>query len=131
VVLSYPPLGIDLPSAGSRLLLLLVGLLLIWEGLHSWLGHCCPHHDRRGGLDGQSALWEWCGDGRVYRGHHVAPLKAGGPKLAPAPDVVPFSSEDSSRVMCREGDPLWIIPTNMAPESRPWGRNLGGQSDQR
>jgi hypothetical protein len=34
MVLSYPPLGIDLAAMGLRLLHLLVGLLLIREELH-------------------------------------------------------------------------------------------------
>jgi hypothetical protein len=34
-----------------------------------------------------------------------------------APEAVLSSSEDSSRVMRREGDPLWTIPINIAPES--------------
>jgi hypothetical protein len=52
MVLSCPPLSVDLPSVGSCLLLHLVGLLLIWEGLHSWLGCHHPHHNHRDGLVG-------------------------------------------------------------------------------
>jgi hypothetical protein len=61
ISLSPPLLGIDLSGAGSLLLLLLVGLLLIEEELHSWLGHHRPHHDRRDGLESRSALQDWCG----------------------------------------------------------------------
>jgi hypothetical protein len=32
--------------------------------------------------------------------------------------------EDSPRVVCREGDPLLTIPTNMAPELCSWGERL-------
>jgi hypothetical protein len=63
---------------GSWLLLLLVGLLLISEWLHCWLGLQRPHCDRPDGLERRSALWDWCIDGRVRRGHHVASLGAGG-----------------------------------------------------
>jgi hypothetical protein len=38
--------------------------------------------------------------------------------------VAPSSSDNSPRVACREGDPLWTIPTYMAPESRSWGERL-------
>jgi hypothetical protein len=59
------------------------------------------------------------------------PRGPGGPMLPLAPEVVLSSPEDSLRWVHREGDPLWTIPTNMAPESQPWGRYLGGQSDLR
>jgi hypothetical protein len=49
------------------------------------------------------------------------PRGPGDPKLPLALDVAPSSSEDSARVVRREGDPLWTIPTNMAPKSRSWG----------
>jgi hypothetical protein len=57
------------------------------------------------------------------------PRGPGDPKLPSTPDVVQFLSEDSLRGLRRGGDPMWTIPMNMAPESRPWGRNLGGQND--
>jgi hypothetical protein len=78
MVLSCPSLGVDLLGAASCLLLLLVSLLLIWEKLHSWSGHCHPHHDYGDGLDGRSALRDLCIDGGVRRGHHVAPSGVGG-----------------------------------------------------
>jgi hypothetical protein len=43
-------LGFDLSGVGSHLLFLLVGLLLIGEELHSWLGRRHRDHDRRDGL---------------------------------------------------------------------------------
>jgi hypothetical protein len=122
--LRCPPLGVDLPSVGSHLLLLLVRLLLIWEGLHSWLGRHRLHHDYQDGLEGWSALRDWCGDGGVRLGHHVASLGAGGSQAPPASDVAPFSLEYSLRGVRLEGDPLWTIPMNMPPESRRWGEKL-------
>jgi hypothetical protein len=44
------------------------------------------------------------------------PQGPGHPELPAAHEVMLSSSEDSSRVVCRDGDPLWTIPTNMAPE---------------
>jgi hypothetical protein len=52
------------------------------------------------------------------------PREVGDPKL-------PLTSEDSPRVVHREGDLLWTIPMNMAPESHSWGRDLCGQGDRR
>jgi hypothetical protein len=52
------------------------------------------------------------------------PRGPGGPKLPPVLDVAPSSSDNSPRVACREGDPLWTIPTYMAPKSRSWGERL-------
>jgi hypothetical protein len=77
MVLSRPLLGIDLPGAGSCLLHLMVGLLLVGEELHSWLGCHCLHHDRRDGMEIWSALQDWCGDDGGRRDHHVAPVGAG------------------------------------------------------
>jgi hypothetical protein len=34
------------------------------------------------------------------------------------------SSKDSSRMVCRDGDPLCTVPTNMVPESIPSGERL-------
>jgi hypothetical protein len=48
----------------------------------------------------------------------------GDPMLPPTLEVVPSSLEDSSRGVRRDGDPLCIIPMNMAPESLPWGERL-------
>jgi hypothetical protein len=45
MTLGCHPLSVDPPGVGLRLLLLLVGLLLIGEELHSWLGCRRPHHD--------------------------------------------------------------------------------------
>jgi hypothetical protein len=42
---------------------------------------------------------------------------SGDPELPPAPEAASSSSEDSSRVVRRVGDPLWTIPMNMALES--------------
>jgi hypothetical protein len=39
------------------------------------------------------------------------------PELPSAPEAAPPSLEDFSRVVRREGDPLWTIPMNMAHES--------------
>jgi hypothetical protein len=78
MVLSCPPLDVDLSGVGLRLLLLLIGLLLIGEGLHSWLRCRRSHSDCQDGLESWSALRDQCGDDEVRRGHHVAPSGAGG-----------------------------------------------------
>jgi hypothetical protein len=78
MVLSCPSLNVDLSGTGSRLLLLLVGLLSISEKLQSWLGCHRLHYDRGDGFDGQSALEDLCVDDGVHRGHHIAPSGAGG-----------------------------------------------------
>jgi hypothetical protein len=78
VVLSCPSLGVDLSSTGSCWLLLLVGLLLIWEKLHSWLWRRHSHRDNGDGLDDWSALGDLCIDDGVCQGHHVAPSGAEG-----------------------------------------------------
>jgi hypothetical protein len=99
------------------LLLLLVRLLLNGEELHFWLGCYGPHCDRRDGLESWNVLRRWrSGDG-VSRGHHVAPLGAGDPELPLTPEVAPSLPKDSSRAVCRDGDPLFTIPMNMALES--------------
>jgi hypothetical protein len=49
------------------------------------------------------------------------PRGSGDPELPPMPKVAPSSSEDSSRAVHREGNPLWSIPMNMVPESQSWG----------
>jgi hypothetical protein len=129
VVLSYLQLVIDLPSACSHLLILLISLLLIGEELHSWLGYYGPHRDRRDGFESRSVLWCWCSGDGVNQGHHVAPSGGGDPQLPPAAEVAPSSSEESSRVVCRDGDSLYTIPTNTALESHSLERDLGGQGD--
>jgi hypothetical protein len=45
-------------------------------------------------------------------------------KLPSPPEEVSPSWEDSSRMVCKEGDPLCTIPTNMAAESSPLGERL-------
>jgi hypothetical protein len=45
------------------------------------------------------------------------PRGPGDPKLSPASDLASSSSEDSSMVVRREGDLLWTITMNVAPES--------------
>jgi hypothetical protein len=42
----------------------------------------------------------------------------------PPPKVVSPSLEDSSRTVCKDGDPLCIIPMNTTPESFPLGERL-------
>jgi hypothetical protein len=124
VALRHPSLSVDLSGVGSCLFLLLVCLLLVLRELHSWLRRCRSYYDCRDGLKGQSVLRVRCVDDGVHRGHHIAPSGAGGPELLPVPDVAPSSLEDSSGVVHREGDPLWIIPTKMASESHPKGERL-------
>jgi hypothetical protein len=46
------------------------------------------------------------------------------PELPPPPEAMSPSSEDSSRMVCRYGNPLCTIPMNMAPESFPSGERL-------
>jgi hypothetical protein len=52
------------------------------------------------------------------------PQGPGYPKLPPALDVDVSSSEDSPRVVCREGDLLWTIPMTMEPKSHSSGERL-------
>jgi hypothetical protein len=66
IALTYPSLSVDLPGTGSRLLLLLVGLLLIGAELNFWLGCRYPHRDRQDGLESQSVLRNWCVEEGVY-----------------------------------------------------------------
>jgi hypothetical protein len=47
------------------------------------------------------------------------PRGLGNPEVPPPPEVVSPLSEDSSRTVCKEGDPLCTIPTNMMHESSP------------
>jgi hypothetical protein len=52
------------------------------------------------------------------------PQGSGDLDLPSVPEAVWSSLEDSSRVVHREGDPLWTIPMNMVPESHFWGERL-------
>jgi hypothetical protein len=40
-------------------------------------------------------------------------------ELPPLLEVVLPSSMNSSRIVCSDGGPLWLIPTNMTPKSFP------------
>jgi hypothetical protein len=84
VALGCPLLNINLPGAGSRLLLFLVSLLLIRGVLHSWLRYRRPHHDRRDGLESRSVLRGWRGDDGISRGYHVAPSGVGVSRAPPS-----------------------------------------------
>jgi hypothetical protein len=117
VVLSYPPLSVDLLGTGSRMLLLLVSLPLIGEQFHSRLGYRCPHHDRRDALRARvfsEVGMMVMGSVRVTMLHPQGPED---PELPSAPEAAPPSLEDFKRVVHREGDPLWTIPMNMTHES--------------
>jgi hypothetical protein len=52
-------------------------------------------------------------------------------ELPPSPKVVPTLSEDSSRMVSKDGDPLCIIPMNMAPKSSTHEKDSGDQSGPR
>jgi hypothetical protein len=52
------------------------------------------------------------------------PRGLGGPELPSSPKVALSSSEESSREVYKDGDPLCIIPTNKVPESPSWGERL-------
>jgi hypothetical protein len=52
-------------------------------------------------------------------------------QLPPSLEAMPPSSEDSSRMVCKDGDPLCIIPMNTTPESSPREKDSGDRSDQR
>jgi hypothetical protein len=45
-------------------------------------------------------------------------------ELFPSLEVESTSLADSSRMACSDGDPLWAMPTNRAPESFPLGNRL-------
>jgi hypothetical protein len=47
LTLGGPQLSVDLPSVDPHLLLLLVGLLLVGEELHTWLWHSGPHSNHQ------------------------------------------------------------------------------------
>jgi hypothetical protein len=38
-------------------------------------------------------------------------------ELPPAPEAAPSTLEQSSRAVCKDGDPLCTIPTKVAPKS--------------
>jgi hypothetical protein len=78
----YLVLDIRLPTAGSRLLPLLMGLLSLKRELGVWLWHYGLQHDRHHGLRGLSVLQPWCGrDRRRWCSHATPPgdRKAGAP----------------------------------------------------
>jgi hypothetical protein len=52
------------------------------------------------------------------------PRGSGNLELPPLTEVVSHSSEDSSRMVCIDGDPLCTIPMNTVPESFPLGERL-------
>jgi hypothetical protein len=119
VALGCPLLSINLPGAGSRLLLLLLRLLLMGRG-----SYYRPHHDRRDGLESWSVLRGWRGDDGISRGYHIAPLGVGGSRAPPVPEAASSSLKDSPRVVHGEGGPPWTIPTNMVLESHSQGERL-------
>jgi hypothetical protein len=45
-------------------------------------------------------------------------------ELSPSSEIVSPSSKSTSRVVCKDGDPLCTIPTKMAPQSPPSGERL-------
>jgi hypothetical protein len=53
------------------------------------------------------------------------PWGPGDPELPPSPEVVLLPSKDSSRMVCKDGDPLCIIPMNTAPELSPREKDSG------
>jgi hypothetical protein len=59
--------------------------------------------------------------------NRVSTLHPQGPgdlELPPAPEAAPPSLEESSRVVCKDGDPLCTIPMKIAPESLSLGERL-------
>jgi hypothetical protein len=57
------------------------------------------------------------------RGHHVAPSRARESRAPPSPEAMSPSSKDSSRMVCKDGDPLCTIPTIMVPKSFTLGES--------
>jgi hypothetical protein len=51
LMLGSPQLSVDLLSADLHLPLLLVGLLLVREEIHTWLWRSSLHHNHRDGLE--------------------------------------------------------------------------------
>jgi hypothetical protein len=107
---------------GSCLLLLLIGPLLLRKEPSVWLW--CGG-SQRGSRDSQrrwSALRQLCCRDGDNQGHHVTPPRNGDGNLPPPPvplEVVSSSSADSSRRACSDNNPLWTIPTKMAPKPFP------------
>jgi hypothetical protein len=57
----------------------------------------------------------------------VTTLHPRGPRnleLTPLPKAASPASEDSLKMVCKDGDPLCTIPMNMVPESSPSGQRL-------
>jgi hypothetical protein len=52
------------------------------------------------------------------------PLGTGNPELPPSHKAALPLSEDSSRAMCKDGDPMCTIPMTAVPESFPSGERL-------
>jgi hypothetical protein len=52
------------------------------------------------------------------------PRGLGDPELPLVPETALSSSEDSSRVVCKDGDPLCTIPMNTTLEFHSWGEKL-------
>jgi hypothetical protein len=125
-MLRRPTFGVNLPSAGSRLLLLLIGPMLLRKEPNVWLW-CCG--SQRGRLDGQrcqSTLQQRCCCDGDSRGHHVTPL-IDGELGAPPPhslEVQSSSLVDSSRMACSDGDLVRTTPVKMTHESLPSGERL-------
>jgi hypothetical protein len=78
VLLGSPSLNTDRLSADPRLLLLLIGMLLLEQGFHTWFWCDGLYRDRRDGQECQSVLWRRSGGDGDSRGHHVAPSGGGG-----------------------------------------------------
>jgi hypothetical protein len=60
-------------------------------------------------------LQRCCGGNGDNQVHHVAPSRAREARAPSLPEAVSHSSEDSSRKVCRDGDPLCTILTNTMP----------------
>jgi hypothetical protein len=56
------------------------------------------------------------------------PQEMGKSELPPPLEVMSSSSLDSSRIICNDGDLLFTIPMNTAPESFPQEKDKGGRS---
>jgi hypothetical protein len=52
------------------------------------------------------------------------PRGLGEPELPRVPESVPSLLEDSSWAVCKDGDPLCTIATNIVLESHSWGERL-------
>jgi hypothetical protein len=48
-------------------------------------------------------------------------LKRGEAELAPSLEAKSSSLGDSSRMVCSDGDSLWVMPWNASPELAPFG----------